>query len=118
MEVLVPGSHNDDLDEIKYLVVGRGKIFLSIVVDSTFLGLWLGVLHVFDLLTAQVADSGDLEWLTAKVLLGVSTITLIVLYIFWDLRTANKLLRRAHQSQTALEALPAADSPSERGRND
>ena len=76
----------------------------SIVVDTVFLGLWLDLLHLFDLATVALKESSDLEWLVAKGILGVSTLALITLYILWDLTVAITLARKEYtelRSRTA-----------------
>jgi hypothetical protein len=90
--------------ELGTLISSRLRVLSNIVVDALFLGLWLAVLALFDKVTAGLQNSGDLEWFTAKIILGVATLMLIILFLYWDLRLAYVQQRsRFEEERTKLD---------------
>ncbi|WP_156935414.1 hypothetical protein [Pseudonocardia spinosispora] len=93
----------------------RMRMLLAIILDAAFFAAWLFVLNFFDHLTNGIQASGDLEWKIAKVCFSVSTLGLILTYIFWDLREANLLLRsrfaKRRQDLEFQTGFPANSSP-------
>jgi hypothetical protein len=105
---------DDETGDIIESMVVRGRILLSIILDTSFLGIWLAILWLFDLVTKHIKNSGDLEWHTAKVILGVATLMCICLFVFWDLRAVNLLLRlRFARHARVVEEFPSKASPAE-----
>jgi hypothetical protein len=87
------------MKQLGALIGSRLWVLLNIVVDAGFLGLWLGVLRLFDEVTVNVQDKGALDWMTAKVILGVATLLLIIIFLYWDLRLVYEKQRTRFQEE-------------------
>jgi hypothetical protein len=85
--------------ELGALIGSRLWVLLNVVVDAGFLVLWLVVLALFDEVTANLQNKGHLDWMAAKVILGVATLLLIILFLYWDLRHMNVQQRRRYEEE-------------------
>lgn len=90
---------NDSVTSLRPLLLERWQLLGSIIVDSLFLGAWLGVLWLFDWTTEHLTHNGPLEWRIAKLILAISTLALIALFLYWDFRTAALRLRQSYQQE-------------------
>jgi hypothetical protein len=88
------------------MLVQRGRILLSILLDTAMLAIWLYMLSFFDALTGRIQKNGDIEWLAAKWMLGGATLALIGIFIFWDLRAANRAFRESYERRNHVRIRP------------
>lgn len=110
---------DDATGSVTEMAVARVRILSTIILDSLFLGIWLAILWLFDLTTGHIRNSGDLEWRTAKIILGASTLICIVLFVFWDLRATNVLLRLGFERNLrTTKEIRSVASPPVRGADD
>jgi hypothetical protein len=104
---------NDPTGGALRTVRSRTRLLASIAIDSIFLAAWLLLLSGFDIATQDIASSADLEWQSAKWVLGGSTLSLILMYIYWDLRFAYNVLKKEFEnSQTETGDDPADQAAS------
>ncbi|WP_298661133.1 hypothetical protein [uncultured Leifsonia sp.] len=86
-----------DSDAAKDAVVSRARVLLSVALDLMLLAGWLGLLALFDMVAHALPNSGHLDWLAAKWIFASATVAAILLFVYWDLRTANAALRSEYQ---------------------
>lgn len=106
----------DSPPDFRFLLVERWQILGSIIADSLFLVAWLGVLWLFEWTTGHLTHNGPLEWQVAKLILAISTVALIILFLYWDFRTAA--LRLSHSYKQELETILKPPHPELGGSND
>ena len=87
---------------VSAMISGRLIIILSILLDTILLGVWLGLIWLLDWLTSRIPNEGHLEWATAKWVLGIATLLLIVIFLYWDLRGTYSNFRRHYDEQQGL----------------
>lgn len=93
----------------------RGRILLGVFLDALFLAAWLAILYLFRFATHFIENSGDVEWAAGRTILGVSTLALIILYVYWDLRAVHLLLRQRYER---AKAAIVANSPGRTAKDD
>ena len=82
--------------EFQDVLSERILILVSIVVDALFLLIWRLVLRLFDHFSGMLNDHHSAEWEASRTIFAVSTMVLILLYIFWDLKIVYCRLRSRH----------------------
>lgn len=110
--------------EFTDLFATRSRAVAGILVDMLFLGLWIGGQWLFRVATGGITLAGAEPWAIpiAQAVFGLSTLTPILLYTFWDLQTIALQMREtsdaAQPGTSPRIARPASPAVSASQRDD